>query len=75
MTPAPNRRLFVLALIGCFALAFGAASALDLVFLWFFETRLKAMSFVDTVRWIEFIWRTIAALAVAVLLCIWLRRR
>jgi hypothetical protein len=70
----PNRRLFVLALVGCFVLAFGAAYVFEVMLGWLLQVWLR-MGYTEMLLMFVYIWRTIAALAVAALLCIWLSRR
>jgi hypothetical protein len=63
-----------MALVGCFALAFGVAYLVELALIWLLEIRLR-MPYLDVANFLATIWRSLASLAVAVLLCIWLIRR
>jgi hypothetical protein len=74
MRGSPSRALVVLAVIGCFALAFGMAYLFEILLIWLLEIRLR-MPFADVAVFMVTMWRALASLAVAALLCIWLSRR
>jgi hypothetical protein len=74
MKTSVSRPLFALAVVGCFALAFGVAYVVELALIWFLEIRL-GMWWTNIAGVMVTIWRGIASLAVALLLCIWMTRR
>jgi hypothetical protein len=74
LMPGPSRRLFVLALIGCFALAFGTAFVFESMLIWLLEIRLR-LPYESVANFMVTMLRTVASLSIAVLLCIWLSRR
>ena len=62
-----------MAVIGCFALAFGAAYLLELFMIWVLEIRLR-LPYIDVANVMVTTWRALASLAVALLMCMWLKR-
>jgi hypothetical protein len=66
--------IFVLAVLGCFALAFGVAYVFEVAMIWLLEIRLR-MPYIDVAKFAITTWRAIASLLLAVLLCIWISRR
>lgn len=74
MKPAISGPIFVLAVIGCFALAFGGAYALEYFLIWLLEIRFR-LPYTDVANILVTGWRALAALAWALLLCMWIRSR
>ena len=54
----------VLALIGCFALAFGTALVFELMLIWLLEIRLR-LPYESVANFLVTMWRTVASLSIA----------